>query len=116
MRGLIAARTAVATAVAAIDADMRRMTRASADRCRLMTIPGVGQLTALGFRANALNSRGIVGAGNPGAEGIRTSDLRGAGADAALTAPPLPSWRALVPKALAGSSLDRRCFTRPTRP
>ena len=30
MRGLIAARTAVMTAVAAIDADMRRMTRASA--------------------------------------------------------------------------------------
>jgi transposase len=33
MRGLIAARTAVMTAVAAIDADMRRMTRASA-ACR----------------------------------------------------------------------------------
>ena len=30
MRGLIAARTAVMTAVAAIDADMRRMPRASA--------------------------------------------------------------------------------------
>jgi transposase len=51
MRGLIAARTAVMTAVAAIDADMRRMTRAS-DACRrLMTIPGVGQLTALAFAA-----------------------------------------------------------------
>ena len=35
------------TAVAAIDADMRRMTRASAACSRLMTIPGVGQLTAL---------------------------------------------------------------------
>ena len=42
MRGLIAARTAVMTAVAAIDADMRRMTRASAACRRLMTIPGVG--------------------------------------------------------------------------
>ena len=42
MRGLIAARTAVMTAVAAIDADIRRMTRASAACRRLMTIPGVG--------------------------------------------------------------------------
>ena len=40
MRGLIAARTAVMTAVAAIDADMRRMTKASAACRRLMTIPG----------------------------------------------------------------------------
>ena len=39
------------TAVAAIDADMRRMTRASAACRRLMTIPGVGQLTALAFVA-----------------------------------------------------------------
>ena len=51
MRGLTAARTAVMTAVAAIDADMRRMTRASAACRRLMTIPGVGQLTALAFVA-----------------------------------------------------------------
>ena len=52
MRGLSAARAAVMTAVAAIDADMRRMTRASAACRRLMTeIPGVGQLTALAFVA-----------------------------------------------------------------
>jgi transposase len=51
MRGLIAARTAVMTAVGAIDADIRRMTRASAACRRLMTIPGVGQLTALAFVA-----------------------------------------------------------------
>jgi transposase len=51
MRGLIAARTAVMAAVAAIDADMRRMTRASAACRRLMTIPGVGQLMALAFVA-----------------------------------------------------------------
>jgi transposase len=51
MRGLIAARTAVMTAVAAIDTDMRRMRRASAACRRLMTIPGVGQLTALAFVA-----------------------------------------------------------------
>jgi transposase len=51
MRGLIVARIAVMTAVAAIDADMRRMTRASAAGRWLMTIPGVGQLTALAFVA-----------------------------------------------------------------
>jgi transposase len=51
MRGLVAARTAVLAAVAAIDADIRRMVRAS-DACRrLMGIPGVGQLTALAFTA-----------------------------------------------------------------
>src|SRR6202030_2277410 len=48
MRGLSAARVAVMTAV---DADIRRMTRASAACRRLMTIPGVGQLTALAFVA-----------------------------------------------------------------
>jgi transposase len=51
MRGLIAARTAVMSAIAAIDADIRRMTKASAACRRLMTIPGVGQLTALAFVA-----------------------------------------------------------------
>lgn len=51
MRGLIAARAAVLAAVVAIDADMKKMVRAS-DACRrLMTIPGVGQLTALAFTA-----------------------------------------------------------------
>ena len=50
MRGLIAARTAVIAAIAAIDTDMR-MARASAACSRLMTIPGVGQLTALAFVA-----------------------------------------------------------------
>jgi hypothetical protein len=45
--GLIAARTAVMTVVAAIDADMRRMARASA-ACQ---IPGVDQRTALDFVA-----------------------------------------------------------------
>src|SRR5215472_1862685 len=44
MRGLVAARAAVLAAVIAIDADIRRMVRAS-DACRrLTTIPGVGQL------------------------------------------------------------------------
>jgi transposase len=51
MRGLIAARHAVLAAVGAIDADMKKMVKAS-DACRrLMTIPGVGQLTALAFTA-----------------------------------------------------------------
>jgi transposase len=47
MRGLIAARAAVV----AIDGDIRRMVKVS-DACRrLMSIPGVGQLTALAFTA-----------------------------------------------------------------
>jgi transposase len=51
MRGLVAARVAGLAAVVAIDADIRRMVRTS-DACRrLMTIPGVGQLTALAFTA-----------------------------------------------------------------
>ena len=51
MRGLVAARAAVLAAVVAIDADIKKMVRAS-DACRrLMTIPGVGQLTALAFTA-----------------------------------------------------------------
>ena len=51
MQGLIAARTAVMAAVAAIDTDIKKLTRAS-DACRrLMTISGVGQLTALAFAA-----------------------------------------------------------------
>jgi transposase len=49
MRGLVAARAAVLAAVVAIDGDIRRMVRAS-DACRrLMSIPGVSQLTALAF-------------------------------------------------------------------
>jgi transposase len=47
MRRLIAARTAVMAAVAAIDADMRRMARASAACRRLMTIPSVGLLYSI---------------------------------------------------------------------
>jgi transposase len=51
MRGLVAARGAVLGAILAIDSDMKRLVRAS-DACRrLMTIPGVGQLTALAFTA-----------------------------------------------------------------
>ena len=47
MRGLVAARTAVLGAIVAIDADIRRMVRASAACRRLTSIPGVGPLTAL---------------------------------------------------------------------
>ena len=50
MRGLIAAGTAVLAAVAAIDADVRQLVRASGACRRLMTIP-VGKLTALAFTA-----------------------------------------------------------------
>lgn len=41
MRGLVAARTAVLAAIAAIDADIRQLVRASEACRRLMTIPGV---------------------------------------------------------------------------
>src|SRR5271167_3908967 len=51
MRGLVAARAAVLAAVVAIDADMKQMVRASEPCRRLMTIPGVGKLTALAFAA-----------------------------------------------------------------
>jgi transposase len=51
MRGLVAARAAVLAAVVAIDADIRKMARASGACRRLMSIPGVGQLTALAFTA-----------------------------------------------------------------
>jgi transposase len=51
MRGLIAARDAVLSAVAAIDADMKKLAKASQVCRRLMTIPGVGHLTALAFAA-----------------------------------------------------------------
>jgi transposase len=51
MRGLVAARAAVLAAAVAIDADIRGMVRTS-DACRrLMSIPCVGQLTALAFTA-----------------------------------------------------------------
>lgn len=51
MRGLVAARDAVLAAIAAIDTDMKRLVRASEACRRLMTIPGVGPLTALAFTA-----------------------------------------------------------------
>ncbi|MQX75936.1 IS110 family transposase [Sinorhizobium medicae] len=51
MQGLIAARAAVLSAVAAIDADIKKIAKASTACRRLMTIPGVGHLTALAFTA-----------------------------------------------------------------
>ena len=51
MRGLVAARDAVLGAIAAIDADMKRLVRVSRACRRLMTVPGVGPLTALAFTA-----------------------------------------------------------------
>jgi transposase len=51
MRGLVGARAAVLEAISAIDADMKRLVRTSPACRRLMTIPGVGQLTALAFTA-----------------------------------------------------------------
>jgi transposase len=49
MQGLLAARKAVLEAVVAIDRDMRLLARSSQACQRLMTIPGVGQRTALAF-------------------------------------------------------------------
>jgi transposase len=51
MTGLLAARNAVLEAITAIDRDMKRLARSSEACRRLMTIPGVGQLTALAFIA-----------------------------------------------------------------
>lgn len=51
MRGLISAREAVLAAIVSIDADVKAMTRASKPCRRLMTVPGVGALTALAFVA-----------------------------------------------------------------
>jgi transposase len=51
MRGLLAARNAVLKAIAAINGDLKRLARSSEACRRLMTIPGVGQLTALAFVA-----------------------------------------------------------------
>jgi transposase len=51
MRGLLAARNAVLKAIAAINGDLKRLARSSEACQRLMTIPGVGQLTALAFVA-----------------------------------------------------------------
>jgi Transposase IS116/IS110/IS902 family len=51
MQGLLAPRKAVLEAVVAIDRDMRLLARSSQACQRLMTNPGVGQLTALAFVA-----------------------------------------------------------------
>jgi len=51
MRGLISARQAVLSAIAAIDTDIKHLVRQSRACRRLMTVPGVGPLTALAFIA-----------------------------------------------------------------
>lgn len=51
MRGLISAREAVLSAIAAIDTDIKHLVRQSRACRRLMTVPGVGPLTALAFTA-----------------------------------------------------------------
>jgi transposase len=51
MCGLVTARVAVLSAVASIDADIKKLARASKACRRLMTIPGVGHLAALAFTA-----------------------------------------------------------------
>lgn len=51
MRGRISAREAVLSAIAAIDTDIEHLVRQSRACRRLMTVPGVGPLTALTFTA-----------------------------------------------------------------
>jgi transposase len=51
MRGLVSARSAVLSAITAIDRDMKQLAKSSEACRRLMTIPGVGYLTALAFTA-----------------------------------------------------------------
>jgi transposase len=51
MRGLVEARSTVLSAITAIDREMKRLARASEACRRLMTIPGVGPITALAFCA-----------------------------------------------------------------
>jgi transposase len=51
MRGLLAARDAILKAILAINTDMKSLERSSSACRRLMTIPGVGRLTALAFAA-----------------------------------------------------------------
>ena len=51
MRGLLAARNAVLKAITGINSDLKHLARSSEACQRLMTIPGVGQLTALAFVA-----------------------------------------------------------------
>ena len=49
--GVCLQREAILTAVAAIDVDIRVVTRRSEVCARLMTVPGVGPITALAFVA-----------------------------------------------------------------
>lgn len=51
LHGLFAAREAILAAVSAIDADVKNMARKSGTCARLMTVPGVGPITALAFAA-----------------------------------------------------------------
>src|SRR5215472_3067331 len=51
LRGLLAARDALLGAIAAINRDIKRLAHSSEACQRLMTIPGVGHLTALAFVA-----------------------------------------------------------------
>src|SRR5262245_49259626 len=51
LRGLLAARDALRGAIAAINRDIKWLARSFEDCKRLMTIPGVGHVTALAFVA-----------------------------------------------------------------
>lgn len=49
LHGLFAVREAILAAVSAIDSDVKKIARMSGTCARLMTVPGVGPITALAF-------------------------------------------------------------------
>jgi transposase len=102
MRGLVAARGAVLGAILAIDSDMKRQARAS-DACRqLMTIPGVGQLTALAFTPRSTTRSA---SSDPATSAPISGSCRVATSRARSTTP------AASPSAATGGC--EPCFTRP---
>jgi transposase-like protein len=96
MRGLIAARTAVMSAVAAIDADMRRMTRASKACRRLMTIPSLTPQQLFAWRRQA--GRGTEGAiGGPSFAPVVVETSRPASGSEGSTESKTPDATQLTP-------------------
>ena len=60
LRGLFAARDAVLVAVSAIDSDIKAMTRKSKICTRLMTVPGIGPITAFDHCPRTNGGHGLI--------------------------------------------------------
>jgi transposase len=94
MRGLLAARNAVLKAIVAINGDLKALVRSSAACQRLMTIPGVGQLTALASSPPSTSRNAFVDratsahiwAWYPDATSLARSTIRAASQNAATDA------------------------------